>query len=107
MGAALKKLIDLLSDTVNTRFSYLAPVIIFCSASVSTDDYRDALKSLNAKHAYKHATKIALAIGDTPDREMLSEITGSSEAVITNNNLDLFGHMFRFNEVEVEPLLYD
>ena len=44
---------------------------------------------------FKHAIKIAIAIGDDADKEVLKQFTGSSEAVITVHNIEALKKMIR------------
>ncbi len=70
-----------------------APAIILLSDGGPTDPYRDALEGLKQNPWFKHAIKIAIAIGDDANKNVLCEFTGSSEAVITVHSLESLKQM--------------
>ena len=72
-----------------------APAIILHSYGGPTDNFEGGLKSLQGNSWYKNAIKIAIAIGDDADKEVLKQFTGSSEAVITVHNIDALKKMIR------------
>ena len=66
---------------------YFSPAIILLSEG--------GLKTLQGNSWFKHAIKIAIAIGDDADKEVLKQFTGSSEAVITVHNIEALKKMIR------------
>jgi uncharacterized protein YegL len=72
-----------------------APAIILLSDGGPTDNFEGGLKSLQGNSWYKNAIKIAIAIGDDADKDVLKQFTGSSEAVITVHNIDALKQMVR------------
>ena len=64
-------------------------------AKVLTDNFEGGLKTLQGNSWFKHAIKIAIAIGDDADKEVLKQFTGSSEAVITVHNIEALKKMIR------------
>lgn len=72
-----------------------APAIILLSDGGPTDNFEGGLKSLQGNSWYKNAIKIAIAIGDDADKDVLKQFTGSSEAVITVHNIDALKKMIR------------
>lgn len=72
-----------------------APAIILLSDGGPTDNFEGGLKFLQGNSWYKNAIKIAIAIGDDADKEVLKQFTGSSEAVITVHNIDALKKMIR------------
>lgn len=72
-----------------------APAIILLSDGGPTDNFEGGLKSLQGNSWYKNAIKIAIAIGDDADKDVLKQFTGSSEAVITVHNIDALKQMIR------------
>ena len=72
-----------------------APAIILLSDGGPTDNFEGGLRSLQGNSWYKNAIKIAIAIGDDADKEVLKQFTGSSEAVITVHNIDALKKMIR------------
>lgn len=74
---------------------YFAPAIILLSDGGPTDNFEGGLKVLQGNSWYKSAIKVAVAIGDDADKEVLKQFTGSSEAVITVHNIDALKKMIR------------
>lgn len=72
-----------------------APAIILLSDGGPTDNFEYGLTTLQKNEWYKNAIKIAIAIGDDADKEVLKRFTGSSEAVITVHNIDALKKMIR------------
>ena len=72
-----------------------APAIILLSDGGPTDDYNTGLVKLKANNWFKSAIKIAIAIGDDADKDVLKDFTGSSEAVITVHNIDALKQIIR------------
>lgn len=91
LGAAIKELESkfsrsafLVSDT-----GFCLPVIIFMSDGGPTDDWQNALKKANATNRwFQKARKIAIAIGDDADKDVLKELVGNGEAVVQANDLE-------------------
>jgi hypothetical protein len=66
-----------------------APGIILLTGGEPTDNLDDGLGILKENKWFKHATKIAIAIGSDSNMEnmdVLKEFTGSIESVIETNN---------------------
>ena len=72
-----------------------APAIILLSDGGPTDDYESGLAKLKTNNWFKSAIKIAIAIGDDADKDVLKDFTGSSEAVITVHNIDALKQIIR------------
>lgn len=104
ISAALKELDSKLSKNAflnSVTGSYL-PIIIFMTDGCATDprdQYNTALKEIRENKWFKNATKIGFAIGNEANNRMISEITGTSEAVIKTNDLELFARLVKFVSV--------
>ena len=72
-----------------------APAIILLSDGGPTDDYKSGLAKLQANNWFKAAIKIAIAIGDDADLDVLKEFTGNLEAVFTVHNIDALKQIIR------------
>ena len=72
-----------------------APVIIFMSDGGPNDNWTPALDALNKNAWYQQAIKIAFALGDDADTDVLSRVVGTSEAVIQTTDLETFKNMIR------------
>ena len=72
-----------------------APAIILLSDGGPTDNFQAGLAQLKGNSWFKSAIKVAIAIGDDADKNVLKEFTGSLEAVITVHNIDALKKMIR------------
>ena len=92
LTSALNELFDKLSRSafLNDDVGYKLPVIIFMSDGEPNDDsYGHALKRLEANNNwFKYATKIAIAIDDECDIDILAQVTGNKESVIQVSDMD-------------------
>ncbi len=100
LGEACRELNRKLSRTngfmpTSTGSGYYAPAIILLSDGVPTDDFQGGLKVLKENPWFKNAIRIAIAIGDDADEEVLKDFTGSLEAVIKVHNIDALKTMIR------------
>ena len=85
LGAALRELDDKLSRNsfLQSQTGAYAPVILLFSDGAPTDNWKKALDGLQRNNWYRYAVKIAVAIGDDADREVLEAFTGDPGAVVT------------------------
>lgn len=91
LGAALKDLKTQMSrkQLFTNPIGFKLPIVIFMSDGAPTDGWEPALDDVfNNNRWFKHARKIAIAIGEYADKEVLAKVTGSSELVISVNDLD-------------------
>ncbi len=94
VGAALKTLSEKLAPESEGGWMPRGgefPVLVLFSSVPSTDEYRFELDRLRENRWYRHALKLAVAIGADADREMLTAFAGSAEAVL---DLDTFRENF-------------
>jgi uncharacterized protein YegL len=73
-----------MSEPTGTR----APAIILLSDGEPTDEYGHALEKLKGNQWFKVACKVAIAIGDDADRNVLADFTGNIESVITVHDVE-------------------
>ena len=59
-----------------------APVIFLLTDGEPTDNYKYGLDKLKQNNWFKKAIKVAIAIGEDANQEVLAEFTGNMEAVI-------------------------
>ena len=100
-GAALKELNHKLSKSqfLQEAAGSFAPVIILLSDGAPTDEYKSALEEIKKNNWFKHAIKIAIAIGNDADKNVLAEFTGNSEAVLEVHNRAMLKAFIRFVSV--------
>lgn len=97
LGQACQELASKLSRSgfMQSASGSFAPAIILLSDGGPTDDYQTGLRKLNDNNWFKAAIKIAIAIGEDADKDVLKDFTGSSEAVITVHNIDALKQIIR------------
>ena len=85
LGAACLELDKKLSrnEFLQSQTGAYAPVILLFSDGAPTDDWEKGLNQLKQNNWYKHAIKIAIAIGEEANKEVLAKFTGTPESVIT------------------------
>jgi len=82
-GAACKALNDKLSRTAFMQDTHsFAPIIILTSQGIPNDDWKRPLIELRNNEWFAKAIKVAVAIGEDANIDLLAEFTGSKDAVI-------------------------
>lgn len=71
---------------MNEKVGSYAPCIFLLSDGLANEDYQEALNTLRKNPWFKNAIKVAVAIGDDADKNMLCDFTGSSDFVMTVHN---------------------
>lgn len=101
MGEAFKELNSKLSRSqyLNSPTGCYAPVIFLMSDGCPTDDYKSGLKELQENKWFKYAIRVAVAIGDDADKDVLTEFTGNPELVLTAHTPEALKAMIRFVSV--------
>ncbi len=97
LGEACRELCSKLSKSgfMKSASGSYAPAIILLSDGEPTDDFDSGLAKLQENNWFKHAIKIAIAIGDDANKEKLAQFTGTSEAVFPVHNIDALKKMIR------------
>ncbi len=105
-GQACKQLDEKLSRKafMSDVAGSFAPAIFLLSDGEPTDDYKPELKKLWDNNWFKKAIKVAVAIGDDANRDILSEFTGSKEAVLTVHTPEALTKMIRFVSVTASQI---
>ena len=90
LGMAFEELDKKLSrhEFLTAPSGSVAPVLFLMSDGEPTDDYLSGLNKLKNNNWYKNAIKVALAVGDDANKDVLKEFTGNIEAVITVHKPD-------------------
>ena len=101
LGAAFLELNDKLSkngfmDRGAASSGFYAPVILLLSDGEPTDDYLTALKKLQQNKWYQAALKIAIAIGEDANREVLKKAIRNVELLFTVNDIGSLKKIIRF-----------
>ncbi len=97
LGAACLELNNKLSrnEFMQSASGSFAPAIILLSDGAPTDDFQSGLSKLKSNNWFKSAIKIAIAIGDDAELDVLKEFTGSVEAVFTVHNIEALKQVIR------------
>jgi uncharacterized protein YegL len=103
LGAACKTLNEKLSTKENgfmkdAAGSY-APALFLISDGEPVDDWKKELDKLKQNNWFKSSVKVALAIGDEANKDMLKEFTGTSETVMEVHNKSMLIKMVKFVSV--------
>lgn len=89
---------------MNEAAGSFAPVIFLLSDGEPTDDYFTSLSQLKENNWFKKAVKVAVAVGDDANKEVLREFTGNSESVLTVYNPETLKKMIRFVSVTASQI---
>ncbi|MCL2249785.1 MAG: hypothetical protein FWC13_11005 [Oscillospiraceae bacterium] len=94
---------NMLRDKLSTKTGFMnaaagsyAPAIFLFSDGAPSDNYEDSLILLKGNNWFKHAIKIAVAIGDDANMDILAEFTGNREAVVTVHTPEALKRLIRF-----------
>jgi len=105
-GAACKTLNEKLSTKafMAEATGSFAPVIFLLSDGEPTDDWQKGLDELKKNNWFKTAIKVAVAIGDDANKDVLKEFTGTSEAVIEVHTTAMLMKMIKFVSVRASQV---
>ena len=101
LGGALDVLNSKLSKSqfMQEAAGSYAPVIILLSDGGPTDDFDAALERIKKNNWFKHAIKVAIAIGNDADKNVLAQFAGTSEAVFEVHNKAALRAIIKFVSV--------
>ena len=105
-GAACKTLNDKLSSKafMQEATGSFAPAIFLLSDGEPTDDWQSPLSVLKKNNWFKAGVKVAIAIGDDANKDMLKEFTGSMESVLETHNAATLKKMIKFVSVRASQV---
>ena len=97
LGEACELLNSKLSkdEFLQDKIGNLAPIIILISNGKPNDDFESGLVKLKENRWFRHAIKVAVAIGDDADKNVLAEFTGTSESVIGVKNMQMLKKLIK------------
>jgi uncharacterized protein YegL len=81
-----------------------APALFLLSDGEPTDDWQKELDKLKQNNWFKASIKVALAIGDSADKEVLKAFTGSLETVIEVKNKAMLMKLIKFVSVRASQV---
>jgi len=105
-GAACKELNQKLStkEFMSEATGSYAPAIILLSDGEPTDDWQSELNNLKQNNWFKNGIKIALAVGDDANHDVLEQFTGNSESVLEVHNHAMLKKMIKFVSVRASQV---
>ena len=106
MGVAFKMLNEKLSRTqfmADAVGSY-APAIFMMSDGGPTDDYKKELEELRKNKWFKVAIKVAVAIGNDANIDVLKEFTGNEECVLKVRSPQALRQMIMFASITASQI---
>jgi uncharacterized protein YegL len=105
-GAACKALNEKLSTKgfMSEAAGSFAPAIFLMSDGEPTDDWQSGLNILKQNHWFKPAVKVAVAIGDDANKEVLKAFTGTIEAVLETHSAAMLKKMIKFVSVRASQV---
>ncbi len=92
------------NEFMNNATGSFAPAIFLLSDGEPTDEYNDALELLRANNWFKKAIKVALAIGDDANHDVLMDFTGSRESILTVYSPETMRKMIKFVSVTASQI---
>ena len=106
LGEACKQLNEKLSKNafMSEATGSFAPAIFLLSDGDPTDNYKYGLDKLKENNWYKKAIKVAIAIGDDVNKDVLEEFTGNKEAVITVHTPEILKKWIQFVSVRASEI---
>jgi uncharacterized protein YegL len=101
LGAACGELSAKMSrkEFLSAPSASVAPAIFLMSDGEPTDDFESGLKELKNNNWFKNAIRVAVAIGEDANRDILAQFTGSAEAVVVVHTPEALRKMIRFVSV--------
>ena len=98
LGAACKELNEKLSSKVFLKEATgsFAPAIFLLSDGQPNDEWEKPLEELWENNWFRVAIKVAVAIGDDADKDVLAKFTGKMERVIEVHNAKVLKQMIKF-----------
>lgn len=81
-----------------------APAILLMSDGEPTDSYRQSLEELKKNRWFECAIKVAIAIGDDANKEVLADFTGNSESVITTHTPAELAKWIKFLSIKASEI---
>jgi len=101
MGQVFKLIKELIEDRNIIPSRSYKPTIVLLTDGIPTDDYVTPLTDLISEGRSSKAFRIAMAIGDDADKDMLSSFVSSQELLVTGENARDIKRFFRFVTMSV------
>ncbi len=92
------------NEFMNSAAGSFAPAIFLLSDGEPTDEYTESLNLLRENNWFKKAIKVAVAIGNDANTDVLREFTGSRESVLTVYSPESMRKMIQFVSVTASQI---
>ena len=99
LGGALKSLNEKMSRKAflgDNPMGYLAPGVIILTDGEPTDEWQKPLEEIKKNNWFKNAIKIAFAVGDDANQQVLADICGTPEAVVSIDDPEKIRNYIKF-----------
>lgn len=106
LGAASQELNSKLSRSafMQSATGAFAPVILLMTDGEPTDDYLGGINKLKENKWFKNAIKVAIAIGEDANKDVLKEFTGNIESVVEVHNIEALKKIIRLASVTASTI---
>jgi uncharacterized protein YegL len=101
MGNVFEKLKELIEDKTQIPSRSYKPTIVLLTDGIPTDEYISRMNSLISEGRSSKAFRIAMAIGDDADHNMLSKFVSTPEYLVTGESARDIRKFFRFVTMSV------
>jgi uncharacterized protein YegL len=101
MGGAFTMLKELIEDKVQIPSRSYKPTIVLLTDGIPTDDFLSPMNELINDGRSSKAFRIAMAIGDDADHNMLSKFVSSPEYLVLGDSARDIRKFFRFVTMSV------
>jgi uncharacterized protein YegL len=101
MGGVFRKLKELIEDKSIIPSRSYKPTIVLLTDGIPTDEWKSPMSELINEGRSSKAFRIAMAIGDDADRNMLSKFVSSPEYLVTGESARDIRKFFRFVTMSV------
>jgi len=101
MGQVFKLMKEMIEDKTIVPSRSYKPTIVLLTDGIPTDDYQEPMNSLINEGRSAKSFRIAMAIGDDADRNMLSAFVSSPELLVSGDSARDIKKFFRFVTMSV------
>lgn len=101
MGQAFYKIKEMIEDRSIIPSRSYKPTIVLITDGIPTDDYKTVMNYLIHEGRSSKAFRMAMAIGDDADKDMLSTFVSNPEFLVTGENARDIRKFFRFVTMSV------
>jgi uncharacterized protein YegL len=101
MGESFSLIKNLIDDKIQIPSRSYKPTIVLLTDGIPTDDYESPMNALINEGRSSKAFRIAMAIGDDADHNMLSKFVSTPEYLVTGESARDIRKFFRFVTMSV------